>query len=411
MKFLAEEFIVEEIDVYGNRLKINTTFQPANADDNEDNEDAKFVHFILQKTNWNTTDALAEIARKLHCSNKKFDFAGTKDRSSISTQMASGFAIDYQRLMALTIKDIKILGAWKQTSKIRLGQLLGNGFTITLNATNSNFDGNAQRIIDKLNKSENQIPNYFGNQRFGSLRQNSALMGKLLLKQDFQGAVENYLMYTTESEKEEFKIARNKLKDEGDYSKAMQYFPKALGFEKKLLSHLVNLPNDYAGALRKLPRTLLLLFIHAYQSNIFNQVAKIRNEKKLLNTPLKSDFIAPIGEYGFVELDKCEPVGLQIEVAKERIESKKYVLASKLIGPNQEVSDFELQFLKNDGLNIEDFQMKGMPELNCNGTIRALNFPLKDFSIKSTEKADEAVLDFIIPSGCYATVALEELMS
>ncbi|MDQ1279728.1 MAG: tRNA pseudouridine13 synthase, partial [Thermoproteota archaeon] len=42
-------------------------------------------------------------------------------------------------------------------------------------------------------------------------------------------------------------------------------------YEKNMLRHLTRLPNDYAGALRKIPKKILNIYVHAYQSRIFNE--------------------------------------------------------------------------------------------------------------------------------------------
>ena len=42
-------------------------------------------------------------------------------------------------------------------------------------------------------------------------------------------------------------------------------------YEKTMLQHLAKYPNDYAGALRKIPKRILRIYPHAYQSHIFNQ--------------------------------------------------------------------------------------------------------------------------------------------
>jgi tRNA(Glu) U13 pseudouridine synthase TruD len=42
-------------------------------------------------------------------------------------------------------------------------------------------------------------------------------------------------------------------------------------YEKKMLRHLTKYPNDYAGALRKIPKRIRRLYVHAYQAYVFNQ--------------------------------------------------------------------------------------------------------------------------------------------
>ena len=81
--FAAEEFVVEEITADGVVLERD---KPAGYGSKEDAalERDYFSRFILQKRNWNTMQAIAEIARRLHAHPKRFDFAGTKDRNAVT---------------------------------------------------------------------------------------------------------------------------------------------------------------------------------------------------------------------------------------------------------------------------------------------------------------------------------------
>ena len=51
----------------------------------------------------------------------------------------------------------------------------------------------------------------------------------------------------------------------------LENIPKVFWYEKNMLRHLKKYPNDYAGALRKIPKRIRRLYIHAYQSYIFNE--------------------------------------------------------------------------------------------------------------------------------------------
>lgn len=135
MHFSPNEFIVEEITTRGIILELN---KEKNLGEKEDAFlEKNFTHFILQKKQWNTAHALKAIAGFLHISSKRFNSAGMKDRNSTSTQLCSVFAVDPQKLLEVKVKDLQINGAWKAREKVKLGDLLGNCFTITLTKENT----------------------------------------------------------------------------------------------------------------------------------------------------------------------------------------------------------------------------------------------------------------------------------
>jgi len=70
--------------------------------------------------------------------------------------------------------------------------------------------------------------------------------------------------------------------------------PPVFWYEKKMLFHLAKYPKDYAGALRKIPKKILTLYVHAYQSHLFNEGLKQAiHEKNIPETILSPGFNTP----------------------------------------------------------------------------------------------------------------------
>ena len=112
MRFSPSEFIVEEISPDGTLLEVGKQLDLGKPGDQGIEKDF-FSHFILEKINWNTSQALKEIAKQLRITSKRFNFAGTKDRSAHTTQLVSAFAVKPEDLLKVKLKDLKINGAWK----------------------------------------------------------------------------------------------------------------------------------------------------------------------------------------------------------------------------------------------------------------------------------------------------------
>ncbi len=414
-----EEFIVEEITGDGTILEAGKK-QNLGKPEDEKLEKNYFTHFILEKKNWNTMQLLNEIARRAGVNPKRFEFAGTKDRNALTTQLCSAFAIQPTRLLAAArgVKDARILGAWKARAKARLGDLTGNRFTITLTRENCGIKPNAQKIFERAKTVNFLIPNYFGAQRFGSMRANSHLVGALLLKNDFEGAVWNYLTYTDEREGDKNavrareRLARERRKKKTDlvkaFAKALEYYPSFLKYERELLKHLSVQPRDFAGALSRLPRHLQLMFVHAFQSALFNRILEERVKNNKLFTAVAGDEYCEKNAFGFPNLNEIKTVEKnQARKVSQALANGNAFLVGKVIGSDSELTATEKKMLKKEGLTLDNFKFKTMPWLSSRGGKRALVVPLKNFQVV---RENPVVIRFELPAGSYATVAVRELL-
>ncbi|NUN11876.1 tRNA pseudouridine(13) synthase TruD, partial [Candidatus Micrarchaeota archaeon] len=139
-----EEFIVEEITKDGLVLEIGEKYSFPS----EELERNYYCNFVMQKKNWNTIQAIQEIARRLGIKMSRFSFAGTKDRNAITTQLVSCFALEKERLLPLTdIRDVLINGVWISKNGVKLGDLNGNRFTITLTKENSGKELTTSEVL------------------------------------------------------------------------------------------------------------------------------------------------------------------------------------------------------------------------------------------------------------------------
>ncbi len=360
-----EDFIVEEIDYTGRVLKIDEK-------EKRENKEGEFTQFVLQKKNWNTIQALNAVAKALGKSKKSLSSAGNKDRNAITTQLCSVYNVKPEELMNLKIKDIQINGAWNSKDKIAMGKLKGNRFTIK-------FKKNPPKEV--------VIPNEFGPQRFGSMRKNTAKIGKFMIKGEFKKAVESYLCEGSDESKKQ----RQKLKKDKNYKKALEYFPKFLRYERLMIEHLSQHPNDYVGAIRKLPRTLQLLFIHAYQAKLFNEEIEKRNNFK----KNKNEYYCGADEQGFPNMQK-------IRASEKKAKKGEAFVVGNIIGSNTLLNKTEKEILKNEAIEKEKFNLKSMPELSSRGSTR----PLTIF-VKIKKEGDK--ITFSLPPGSYATTVLKHL--
>jgi len=376
IKNRPEDFLVEEITNDGTILELDKKFE-------RENEEGSYVHFVMQKKEWTTEGAIRRIAKQLRISKRRFNYAGNKDKIAVSTQLVSGFEIPKEKLLALGLKDIKINGAWAAKEKIKLGELLGNRFTIT--ARDAENPENVQKIAEEL---QGKFPNYFGEQRFGTNRKNTHLVGEQILRGRYDKAAMIFLADGEGELNEDAKNARKNLADSEDFQTALKVFPVYLRLERSMLEHLAKHQNDYVGAMRVLPRGTLLMFVHAFQSYVFNRMLSDRISEGKIEQE-EGEYFCGENESGFPDIEKKSESGW---------------IVGKLIGYETELNEREKNLLEELDIRKNDFKIKGIPELSSKGHCRTLFSPLKDFSFNNK------VFMFELPAGSYATVALREFL-
>lgn len=368
IKEKPEDFIVEEIMPDGRVLKEGKELGYSDVGEGE------YVHFTLQKKNWSTLRAIREISKRLRVSGKRLGFAGTKDKRAVSTQRVSLWNKKIDDVEGINIRDITLRDCRYDGDGIGLGDLKGNRFTITLRGINLDIGELRDRINSTADELEAGIPNFFGVQRFGTIRPITHIVGKEIIKGDFRSAVMVYLCKTFDEEGDESRQARRFLRESGDFRETLKRLPKHLDYESSLLNHLIKRPDDYVGALRRLPKKLRTMFVHAYQSYIYNVA---------LSTYIKRE----------IEVEKLPLVGFNIGV-----------------------DEITSGILEEENIAQQDFMIRSMPELSSRGEGRQCFIPMEDFRILETAEDEindgrnKAVMRFTLHKGSYATSVVREFI-
>jgi tRNA(Glu) U13 pseudouridine synthase TruD len=284
-------------------------------------DSGKYLYFLMSKRDYTTLEALQNVAMLMNVPKKFLGFAGTKDRRAITSQMVSCRNCKKDKLSGVKIEDISVEYKGFGSEPISLGDLKGNAFEIVV------------REVEKKPKHVDKVINYFGEQRFSK---NNDDIGKLLVQKKYKEAAQL--------------IAEGEGKHERDVR-------EALNFQE----------NDAIGALRNVPKKILTLYVHAYQSKLWNEMTVLDREE------------IPI--IGF---------GTEVDADVDAV-------------------------LKKEGISFRDFIFPAMPEISAEGGIRKKFVDVHDLEIGELEDNDlgegkKIVVKFWLAKGCYGTEVVKALI-
>jgi tRNA pseudouridine13 synthase len=332
------------------------------------------------------------------------------------------FRCDIEKLKDLNIKDISIDSIYRSNRELNIGDLFGNEFIINIRSLEQERDSLKQKVdeITSTIISKGGFPNYFGIQRFGSVRPITHIIGKHILKKDYKEAVLTYIANPLEEEPEESLNARKRLEKDMDFREALEYYPKYYTFERSMIHHLVEHPDDWIGALNTTPDNLKMMFVHAYQSYIFNKILSERIRKGIpLNEPIFGDIVLPLNKknlpdhHTYIHVDDTN-----IENITDLVKRGLGFISGPLIGNEEKYSDGEMGEIERkisriDGIENRDFSISDIEGLSSRGIRRELVAPAFDLRYRIMDDVDEMLklqLNFSLFKGSYATSFMREFM-
>ncbi|WP_457549161.1 tRNA pseudouridine(13) synthase TruD [Archaeoglobus sp.] len=376
--------------------------------------DGDWVVLKVKKVNWDTLNFVRVLSNRLRISQKRISYAGTKDKRAVSVQ---NFALkiksedELERLRNLSIKDAEIEIVGRTNRPIQLGDLKGNVFKVVVRKAKN---------VENIPLIESELrakgtPNFFGLQRFGSIRFVTHEVGKFILKRDYETAFWIYVAKPFEGESEEARRVREILWNTRDIKFGLKELPKYLRYERTLLQKLREGKSE-KDALLSLPENLKMMFVHAYQSYVFNNVLSDRIEEfgslKVVERGDWVDFVNLNDHYTFRE-DFVNVHGLNFRRVKFLIDRRLCALAIPLPGYETVLGDDWTSerirfYLERDGIDLKDFKHE-YKEFSSKGSFRVADILIEHTNFKYEIKGD-VTFNFYLPKGCYATILLREFV-
>jgi tRNA pseudouridine13 synthase len=358
-----------------------------------------FALYRLSKRSIGTAEAVESIARRWNLSMRAVSFGGRKDRHAATRQLLtirggprSGLRDDRY--------DLAYLGQAPRAFGPR--DIAGNRFVIVLRGLDP---ARKARIDEALGAVERDgLPNYFDDQRFGSLGESGELVARAWCEGSYERALWLALAdrnpHDSSAEREEKQRIREGWKD-WTICKATL----SRSHRRSIVSYLADHPSDFRGAFERLRRDLRSLYLSAYQSLLWNRIlsswiAEVCRDEAPFRVPLRSgDALFPRS------FDPAQRAALDVAIP---LPSARTRFDDPALRARVERSLAEL------GLELGALRVRhGRDSFFSRGERRAL---VKPAALASEWALDEIhggreklVLRFTLPRGSYATLLVKRV--
>ncbi|MCD4703051.1 MAG: tRNA pseudouridine(13) synthase TruD [Methanosarcinaceae archaeon] len=389
----------------------------------QEGDDGKHLVIELTKHNWELHHLIRDISRILRISNKRIGFAGTKDKRAITTQKISIYDINEEDIETIHLKDMELSVIGRSNRSVGLGDLYGNEFEITVRDIDLDEDELSTQLesITTTIHANGGVPNFFGIQRFGAFRPITHLVGESLVRGDIEKAAIDYIAKSFQGEPEETQIVRDRVFETREYVEGLKQYPVQLRYERAMMHHLVSNPDDFVGAFGVLSKNLQKMFVHAYQSYIFNKVICTRMYEGLpLDHAVEGDIVCFKNKEGLPDASRTQRVTEEnVDGMNNLIRRSRAFVTAPLVGYDTEIAsgipgEIERRVLDELCVPIEGFRLPQMSKLGSRGLRREILLQTDPtYRIGEDELnpgKQKAVLEFSLPKGSYATMVLREYM-
>ncbi|XP_037692371.1 pseudouridylate synthase 7 homolog isoform X3 [Choloepus didactylus] len=387
-----------------------------------------YCHFVLYKENKDTMDAINVLSKYLRVKPNIFSYMGTKDKRAITVQEIAVLKITAQRLAHLNkcLMNFKLGNFSYQKNPLKLGELQGNHFTVVLR----NITGTDDQVQQAMN-SLRQIGfiNYYGMQRFGTTAVPTYQVGRAILQNSWTEVMDLILKPRSGAEKGYLVKCREEWSKTKDPATALRKLPVKRCVEGQLLRGLSKYGmKNIVSAFGIIPRNNRLMYIHSYQSYVWNNMVSKRIEEYGLK-PVPGDLVLKGATATHIEEEDIHNYSIHDVVMP--------LPGFDVIYPKHKISESYREMLTADNLDIDNMRHK-IRDYSLSGAYRKIiirpqnvswevveyddpKIPLFNTDVDNLEGKPPPVfasegkyralkMDFSLPPSTYATMAIREVL-
>jgi tRNA pseudouridine13 synthase len=381
LKRLPEDFQVEEI----------TEVSPQTVGD--------YVLYRLTKRGIGTPEAVEAIVRRWNIARRQISYGGLKDRHALTSQYLT-IRRGPRRDLRQTNIELQCLGL--ATRPFAPSDITANRFQVVIRSLAPEEAEAAAAALEDV--ARDGLPNYFDDQRFGSVGSSGQFVARPWIAGDYERALWLALAEPNPLDRAGNREEKRLLREHwGDWNVCKAKLGRS--HRRSIVSYLGDRPGDYRGALARVRADLRSLYVAAFQSHLWNQLlaAFLRRScrpEQLFPVRLK---LGPVPFFRALDdpTRRLLQVALPLPSARLRLQP----------GP---VRDLLEQVLGPLGLALRDIRIKYPRDSFFSKGSRSVILPVREIAheIRADDlypKRQKLALRFELPRGSYATLLVKRI--
>jgi tRNA pseudouridine13 synthase len=382
LKRLPEDFQVEELTQVGT------------------SDGGDFALYRLAKRGLGTPEAVEAVVRRWQLARGQISYGGLKDRHAVTQQYLT-IRRGPRRNLKQTNLELDYLG--QTTRPFTPADITGNRFHVVLRSLSDRDARAAQQALEQVR--QDGLPNYFDDQRFGSVGSSGEFVARAWIAGDYERALWLALADPNPLDRPREREQKRLLREHwGDWPTCAAKLDRSPHGSAVLV--LADRPGDYRTALARVPAELRSIYLAAFQSYLWNRllaelILVTCRPEQLVPVPLKlgpAPFFAALDEQQRAAL---ETASLPLPSSRVRLDP----------GPIKQLVD---RTLSEMGLELRAIRVKYPRDSFFSKGWRPATFSVAGLSYETAPDElyrgrRKLMLCFDSPRGTYATILVKRI--
>lgn len=361
-----------------------------------------FAVYLLTKKSLGTPEAITAVAARWNIPRHAISYGGLKDKHAVTRQW-----VTIQRGPRHDLKQEHFTLAYQGQSDRAFGphDITANRFHVVMR--NLTERAAADIVAQREAVARDGVPNYFDDQRFGSLGASGEFIAKPWCLGDYERALWLALAEANPHDRPGDKVEKELIRDLwGKWIECKAALPKSS--RRSIVTYLCDHPTRFREALALMRQDMRSLWLAAFQSDIWNLILSAWlqqhvDQARLFSVPLATANVPFFSELADAERTLLAGTPLPLPSARLKLE------------PGPILTLYE-QVLADEGLSLRELRVKYPRDAFFSKGERAALLIPRELRIHSGDDdvypgRSRVTMQFILPRGCYATILVKRLTS
>ncbi len=359
-----------------------------------------FAVYLLTKRSLGTPEAITAIADRWNLSRRQISYGGLKDKHAVTRQWVT---IHHGPRRDMKQDNFSLAYQGQASREFGPRDIAANRFRVVMRNLS---EANAERIVglrDSL--ARDGVPNYFDDQRFGSLGESGEFIAKPWCLGDYERAVWLALAEPNPHDRPNDRAEKETIRDYwGRWIECKAALPKSS--RSSIVTYLCDHPTRFRDALALFRQDMRSLWLAAFQSDLWNLMLSAWLQERIDSSRLLKVELATANVPFHAELtdaERAELVGTALPLPSARLH----------LEPGPILSLYE-SVLADEGLSLRELRVKyprdsffSKGERSIIVIPSGLKMHADDDDLNSGRH--RVTLQFVLPRGAYATIFVKRL--